>query len=87
MVDCSHANSYKDHTRQGEVLDNVIEQLVAVPGSVSGVMVESNLNAGNQSILDNLNQLQYGVSITDKCVDWETTVELLTVAHHKLKQR
>jgi len=87
MVDCSHANSYKDHTRQGEVLDNVIEQLVAVPGSVSGVMVESNLNAGNQSIPDNLNQLKYGVSITDKCVDWETTVELLTVAHHKLGQR
>jgi 3-deoxy-7-phosphoheptulonate synthase len=50
-------------------------------------MVESNLNAGNQSIPDNLNQLKYGVSITDKCVDWETTVELLTVAHHKLKQR
>ena len=87
MVDCSHANSYKDHTRQGEVLDNVIEQLITAPGSVSGVMVESNLNAGNQSIPDNLNQLKYGVSITDKCVDWETTVELLTVAHHKLGQR
>ena len=87
MVDCSHANSYKDHTRQGEVLDNVIEQLVTAPGSVSGVMIESNLNAGNQSIPDNLNQLKYGVSITDKCVDWETTVELLTEAHHKLEQR
>ncbi len=87
MVDCSHANSYKDHTRQGEVLDNVIEQLVTAPGSVSGVMIESNLNAGNQSIPDNLNQLKYGVSITDKCVDWETTVELLTEAHHKLERR
>jgi len=87
MVDCSHANSYKDHTRQGEVLDNVIEQLVAAPGSISGVMIESNLNAGNQSIPANLNQLKYGVSITDKCVDWETTVELLTEAHHKLERR
>jgi 3-deoxy-7-phosphoheptulonate synthase len=87
MVDCSHANSYKDHTRQGEVLNNIIEQLLTAPSSVSGVMIESNLNAGNQSIPDDLNQLKYGVSITDKCVDWETTVELLTEAHHKLRQR
>ncbi len=87
MVDCSHANSYKDHTRQGEVLDNIIEQLTIDPGSVTGVMIESNLNAGNQSIPEDLNQLKYGVSITDKCVNWETTVEMLTQAHHKLEQR
>ncbi len=87
MVDCSHANSYKDHTRQGEVLDNIVEQLMTDPDSISGVMLESNLNAGNQTIPDNLNQLKYGVSITDKCVDWETTVELLTRAHHRLQQR
>jgi len=87
MVDCSHANSYKDHTRQGEVLDNIIEQLMIDPDSISGVMIESNLNAGNQTIPDNLDQLQYGVSITDKCVDWDTTVEMLTRAHRRLKQR
>ena len=87
MVDCSHANSYKDHTRQGEVLDNIIEQLMTDPGSISGVMIESNLNAGNQSIPDNLDQLQYGVSITDKCVDWDTTVEMLNRAYRRLKQR
>ena len=87
MVDCSHANSYKDHTRQGEVLDNIIEQLTIDPGSVTGVMIESNLNAGNQSIPEDLNQLKYGVSITDKCVNWETTVEMLTQAHHKLGRR
>ncbi len=87
MVDCSHANSYKDHTRQGEVLDNIIEQLIMDPGSVSGVMIESNLNAGNQSIPDDLNRLKYGVSITDKCVDWETTVAMLNRAYHKLEQR
>lgn len=87
MVDCSHANSYKDHTRQGEVLDNIIEQLTIDPSSVTGVMIESNLNAGNQSIPEDLNQLKYGVSITDKCVNWETTVEMLTQAHHKLGRR
>ncbi|MDX2479692.1 MAG: 3-deoxy-7-phosphoheptulonate synthase [Desulfuromusa sp.] len=87
MVDCSHANSYKDHTRQGEVLDNIVDQLIADPNSISGVMIESNLNAGNQSIPKNLNQLKYGVSITDKCVDWETTVKMLTKAHSQLAKR
>ena len=87
MVDCSHANSYKDHTRQGEVLDNIIEQLMVKPGSVTGVMIESNLNAGNQSIPSDLSQLKYGVSITDKCVDWETTATMLTRAHDKLANR
>ncbi len=87
MVDCSHANSYKDHTRQGEVLDNIVDQLIDKPGSVTGVMIESNLNAGNQSIPEDLSQLKYGVSITDKCVDWETTVEMLSRAHDRLAQR
>jgi len=87
MVDCSHANSYKDHTRQGEVLDNIIDQLIDKPESVTGVMIESNLNAGNQSIPEDLSQLEYGVSITDKCVDWDTTVDMLTRAHNKLAQR
>ncbi|MFK5927613.1 MAG: 3-deoxy-7-phosphoheptulonate synthase [Desulfuromusa sp.] len=87
MVDCSHANSYKDHTRQGDVLENIVNQLIADPGSIAGVMIESNLNPGNQSIPKNLNQLKYGVSITDKCVDWETTVEILTQAHDRLVKR
>ncbi|MCD6582775.1 MAG: 3-deoxy-7-phosphoheptulonate synthase [Desulfuromusa sp.] len=87
MVDCSHANSYKDHTRQGEVLDNIVDQLIADPDSITGVMIESNLNAGNQSIPKDLNQLKYGISITDKCVDWETTVEMLTRTHKRLAER
>ncbi len=87
MVDCSHANSYKDHTRQGEVLDNIIDQLIAQPGSITGVMIESNLNAGNQSIPEDLSQLKYGVSVTDKCVDWETTEAMLSRAHDRLAQR
>ena len=87
MVDCSHANSYIVLYRQGEVLDNIVGQLIAEPGSIAGVMIESNLNPGNQSIPKDLKQLKYGVSITDKCVDWETTVEMLTRAHSKLGQR
>ncbi|PLX97901.1 MAG: 3-deoxy-7-phosphoheptulonate synthase [Desulfuromonas sp.] len=85
MVDCSHANSYKDHTRQGEVLDSIIEQVKEKPGSICAVMIESNLNAGNQSIPEDLSQLKYGVSVTDKCVDWDTTVEMLTRTAEKLR--
>ncbi|SEA13134.1 3-deoxy-D-arabinoheptulosonate-7-phosphate synthase [Desulfuromusa kysingii] len=87
MVDCSHANSYKDHDRQSEVLDNVVDQLIADPGSITGVMIESNIHAGNQSIPEDLRDLKYGVSITDKCVSWETTVEMLTKAHDRLAGR
>ncbi len=87
MVDCSHANSYKDHNRQGEVLENIVDQLIAGSTSITGVMIESNLNAGNQSITENLDELKYGVSITDKCVDWDTTVDMLTKAHQRLAQR
>ncbi|WP_321371364.1 3-deoxy-7-phosphoheptulonate synthase [uncultured Desulfuromusa sp.] len=87
MVDCSHANSYKDHDRQGEVLDNIVDQLIADPGLITGVMIESNINAGNQSIPEDLDQLKYGVSVTDKCVNWETTVEMLTKAHDRLAKK
>ncbi len=85
MVDCSHANSYKDHNRQVEVLENIITQLKESPGSITGVMIESNLEAGNQSIPENLKDLQYGVSVTDKCVDWQTTEKMLRNAAEKLK--
>ena len=87
IIDCSHANSYKDHTRQGEILDNVVDQLIDNPDSITGIMIESNLNAGNQSIPEDLSKLEYGVSVTDKCIDWETTVDILTKAHDKLAQR
>lgn len=87
MVDCSHANSYKDHNRQKEVLDSVVDQLVEKPGSITGVMIESNLKAGNQPIPEDLGDLEYGVSITDKCVDWETTVAMLRGAAEKLAAR
>ena len=84
MVDCSHANSYKDHTRQREVLDSVVEQMIGGNRSICSVMLESNLGAGNQKIPSDLSQLAYGVSITDKCVDWETTKSILLSTQNRL---
>ncbi len=84
MVDCSHANSYKDHLRQGEVLDSILAQRLAGTRAINSVMIESNLHAGNQGIPEDLSQLKYGVSVTDKCVDWETTADMLVRTHAKL---
>jgi len=86
MVDCSHANSYKNHERQEEVLNDVINQIVAGNRSISSVMIESYLEAGNQPIAKSLKELKYGVSITDKCVDWATTERMLRHAHAELKK-
>jgi 3-deoxy-7-phosphoheptulonate synthase len=68
MVDCSHANSNKDHSLQPLVMENVANQILEGNESIIGLMVESNLEEGNQSAA-NLDELKYGVSITDKCID------------------
>ena len=86
MVDCSHANSNKDHTRQEAVMNDVIEQVVAGNGQIGSLMIESFLEEGNQKMADRLEDLVYGVSITDKCVNWETTERMLRHAHAKLKE-
>ena len=70
MVDCSHANSNKDAALQPLVADNVANQILEGNKSIVGLMIESNLKWGNQSIPDDLNDLQYGVSVTDACIDW-----------------
>ena len=88
MVDCSHGNSEKNHEKQPLVLESVIDQIVAGNRSISGVMIESFLNAGNQPLPKDpkdLSHLKYGVSITDKCIDWETTERALWEAHGRLK--
>ncbi|HMV38951.1 MAG TPA: 3-deoxy-7-phosphoheptulonate synthase [Plasticicumulans sp.] len=85
VVDCSHANSSKKHELQPLVLNDVVNQIVDGNRSILGVMIESNLNAGNQPIPADLSQLKYGVSVTDACVDWETTERMLRDAHAKLK--
>ncbi len=84
MVDCSHANSFKDHERQEKVLMDVTEQITAGNRSICALMIESNLEAGNQPISATPTELRYGVSITDKCVDWATTERMLRHAHAKL---
>ncbi|MRR39083.1 3-deoxy-7-phosphoheptulonate synthase, partial [bacterium] len=86
MVDCSHGNSEKRHEKQPEVLDSVIDQIEAGNRSISGVMIESFLEEGNQPIPKDLSQLRYGVSTTDKCIDWKTTEEVLRKAHDRLRR-
>ena len=85
MVDCSHANSNKDHNLQTLVLDNVANQIVDGNKSIIGVMLESNINAGNQKLSSNPDDMDYGVSVTDACIDWETTETALTNMADKLR--
>ena len=85
MVDCSHANSNKDHNLQPLVMLDCAHQIMEGNQSIVGVMLESNINAGNQSIPADLKQLQYGVSVTDACIDWPTTEKLLRDTRAKLK--
>ena len=73
MIDCSHANSGKDPARQPEVLDAVLDQVQAGAESIHAFMVESHLHSGSQSFPRPLNELDYGVSITDGCIDWSST--------------
>ena len=83
MVDCSHGNSLKDHTKQRRVVESVIDQRKACDHGIFGVMIESHLVAGNQSLKPNLSELTYGQSVTDACIGWDET-ELLLL---KLAQR
>lgn len=84
VVDCSHGNSSKDHRLQPKVADNVIHQIQEGNRSIIGVMLESNLFEGNQSSEQPKCEMRYGVSITDACIDWETTDALLARCHSQL---
>ena len=84
MVDCSHANSEKKFAKQEEVWRSVIEQRVGGTKSLIGLMVESHLSEGNQPIPKSLNELRYGVSITDSCLGWETTERMLRWGYETL---
>lgn len=85
MVDCSHANSNKDPALQPLVMENVANQILEGNQSIIGLMVESHLNWGSQSIPKDLGDLQYGVSVTDACIDWASTEKTLRSMHAKLK--
>lgn len=85
MVDCSHANSNKDHNLQPLVLDNVANQIVEGNNSIIGAMIESHLNAGSQKLSSNPDDMAYGVSVTDACIDWDTTEASLLAMAEKLR--
>jgi 3-deoxy-7-phosphoheptulonate synthase len=86
MVDCSHANSSKQHARQEEVWRSLIEQRAAGTKSLIGVMIESFLNDGNQPFPRPVSELQYGVSITDACIGWDLTQRMLKWGANKLAE-
>lgn len=78
MIDCSHSNSQKNHLNQMKVLKSVCEQLALGNKNICGVMIESNLLDGRQDVPKTGRiGLKYGISITDACIDWDTTVEAL----------
>lgn len=79
MIDCSHDNSAKDYTRQPLVSQEIANQIKSGSPHIMGIMIESHLVAGSQPICADRSQLTYGQSITDPCVDLETTAEMLEV--------
>ncbi|QRN98990.1 3-deoxy-7-phosphoheptulonate synthase [Archangium violaceum] len=85
VVDCSHSNSWKKPELQPLVMRDVVHQIREGNRSVVGVMIESFIEAGNQPIPADLSQLRYGCSVTDACVSWETTEEMLLGAHAVLR--
>jgi 3-deoxy-7-phosphoheptulonate synthase len=84
MVDCSHANSAKHYERQVSIFQNLVVQRKAGNKALASVMLESHLHAGNQPLEADPATLKYGVSITDACIDWETTRQLLQDAAKEL---
>ncbi|MCW8976136.1 MAG: 3-deoxy-7-phosphoheptulonate synthase, partial [Sedimenticola sp.] len=86
MIDCSHGNSSKKPELQPLVAENVINQVLEGNKSITGLMLESNLEFGSQSIPADLSQLKYGVSVTDACIDWPATETLLNSMAAKLKE-
>ena len=85
MIDCSHENSSKNPALQPLVLDNVTNQILEGNQSIIGLMVESNLKHGRQNIPANLDDLEYGLSVTDGCISWEETETALLTMRDKLK--
>lgn len=84
VIDCSHGNSNKDYKLQATVFEHVIGQIVDGNTSIAGMMLESNLYEGSQALPSNLEELKYGVSVTDKCISWEETEKIIIAAYDKL---
>lgn len=84
VIDCSHGNSNKDYRLQPIVFESTIQQIINGNTSMVGMMLESNLNEGGQSIPEDLSQLKYGVSVTDKCINWAETERIILAAYDRL---
>jgi len=89
VIDCSHANSKKDYTKQPVVFEKIIRQIRDGNEGIVGIMLESYINADNQKLPENLTgfnrtTLKYGVSVTDGCIDWKTTKKLILDAYKML---
>lgn len=85
MVDCSHANSNKNYKNQSSVFKDVIEQIINGETNIIGLMLESNINAGKQDLnINSINNLSYGVSITDSCISFKETEDLVKYAYEIL---
>lgn len=85
VIDCSHANCYKDPAIQPLVMSDCVHQVREGNRSIVGLMIESNIEGGNQPIPHDLSQLTYGRSVTDPCVDWPTTEAMVRKAHEALR--
>ncbi len=85
VVDCSHANSFKDHNLQALVLSDCVHQIREGNRSIVGMMLESNIEGGNQPIPADLSKLKYGCSVTDPCIDWPSTEAAIRKAREQLK--
>lgn len=86
VIDCSHANSGKDHRRQPVVFRDILHQRTSGNKDIAGMMLESHLHAGSQKANGDPSKLEYGVSITDACVDWDTTATLVREARAELSK-
>jgi 3-deoxy-7-phosphoheptulonate synthase len=85
VVDCSHANSFKDHNMQCLVMSDCVHQVRQGNQSIVGLMLESNIEGGNQPIPSDLSKLKYGCSVTDPCIDWPSTEAAIRKARAQLK--
>ena len=86
IIDCSHGNSNKDYNQQPIVLNSIAQQVEAGMANIMGVMIESHLVAGNQKLSSDRSKLVYGQSITDACVDWQTTEKMLRNLANSVEQ-
>jgi len=85
VVDCSHSNSFKDHNLQTLVMSDCVHQIREGNRSIVGLMLESNIEGGNQPIPPDLSRLKYGCSVTDPCIDWPSTESAILKARDQLK--